>query len=180
ADGVPSLAETLCAFGNMPEGGAIILGLDESTGFTPVGIQNIAALEQGVAAQAREAVTPPVSCEFQTFQIEGSSVLVANVAGLPLSLRPARHKGKSYLRQADGDYAMSEQELAQVDLLKTQARAPTHPDRRAVPDTSMKDLDPGLIAAFVAEVRTTSRRFAAVSDETLLRYTNVVTEGGEA
>ncbi len=44
--GVPALGPTLCAFGNMPEGGTIILGLDESRGFAPVGLTEASALEQ--------------------------------------------------------------------------------------------------------------------------------------
>lgn len=120
AEGVPSLAKTLCAFGNMPEGGTVILGLDEVGGFAPVRITNITALEHGVAAQAREAVAPAVSCEFETVHVAGNPVLAVTVAGLPLSQRLARHRGKAYLRQADGDYEMSEQELAQLELLTTQ------------------------------------------------------------
>lgn len=34
AEGCPHLGETLSAFGNMPDGGTIILGVDEATGFT--------------------------------------------------------------------------------------------------------------------------------------------------
>ena len=44
----------------MPEGGLIILGLDEHNDFIPVGLSDVATLEQGVAGQAREAVTPPL------------------------------------------------------------------------------------------------------------------------
>lgn len=179
AEGVPSLAKTPCAFWNMPEGGTVILGLDEVGGFAPVRITNITALEHGVAAQAREAVAPAVSCEFETVHVAGNPVLAVTVAGLPLSQRLARHRGKAYLRQADGDYEMSEQELAQLELLKTQAQRPTHPDRHAVPGTSAGDLDPGLVASFIAEIKAASRRYAAMSDEALLRYTNVVTGAGE-
>ena len=50
AAGVPALGPTLCAFGNMPEGGTIILGLDESRGFAPTGLTEVSALEQAVAA----------------------------------------------------------------------------------------------------------------------------------
>ncbi|WP_353887343.1 ATP-binding protein [uncultured Cutibacterium sp.] len=58
--GVPKMAETLCAFANMPDGGTVILGVDEAHGqFAVVGVTNIGAIEAGLAAQARDAVRPP-------------------------------------------------------------------------------------------------------------------------
>ena len=39
---------------------------------TALDVAEIAALEQGVAAQAREAVTPPVTCRFQTVTVDGA------------------------------------------------------------------------------------------------------------
>lgn len=179
AGGCPTLGPTICAFANMPEGGTILLGLDEATGFTPVGLTDIAGLEQAVASQARTSVNPPVRCEFQTFQVSGKPVLVATIEALPLHQRPARHGGHAYLRQSDGDYVMSEQEIAQLELLKTQSVRPTQPDRQPVPGTSMEDLDADLVAHFVAAVRRTSRRYATASDEAILKFTGVTSRTQE-
>lgn len=179
AGGVPSLGATICAFANMPEGGTIILGLDESSGFLPVGLTSVATLEQAVASQARTSVRPPARCEFQTFEVAGKSVLVASVDALPLSQRPARHGGQAYLRQSDGDYVMSEQEIAQIELAKTQAACPTQPDRQPVDDTAVKDLDSTLLVAFLNAARTSSRRYAAASDDDVLRYTGALARTGE-
>ena len=44
AGGSPALGATICAFANMPEGGTIILGLDEAAGFTPVGLTDLAGM----------------------------------------------------------------------------------------------------------------------------------------
>lgn len=179
AGGVPRLGPTICAFANMPEGGTIILGLDESSGFAPVGLTSIATLEQAVASQARTSVTPPARCEFQTFHVTGKSVLVITVDALPLSQRPARHGGQAYLRQSDGDYVMSEQEIAQIELARTQAARPTQPDRQPVDHTSVEDLDSSLLAAFLNAARTSSRRYAAADENDVLRYTGVVARTGE-
>lgn len=177
--GAPALGETLCAFANMPEGGTVILGLDESTGFTPVGLTDIAGLEAAIAAQARTAVTPPTRCSFETFQVTGRPVLVAQVEGLPLHERPARHGGHAYLRQSDGDYRMSEQEIAQLELLKTQAVRPTHPDRQTVPGTGVGDLDADLLNSFLTAARAASRRYATATDAQILTYTGVASRVGE-
>ncbi len=177
AQGHPALSDTLCAFANMPEGGTIILGLDESAGFAPVGLTDLAALEQSVAAQARTGVTPPARCSFQTFQVAGKPVLVVDVEGLPLDHRPARHGGLAYLRQSDGDYVMSEQEIAQLELLKTQAMRRTSPDRQPVEDTSFANLDQNLAASYVVAARTASRRYATATDADVLHYTGVTHSG---
>lgn len=179
AGGAPALGPTICAFANMPEGGTIILGLDESAGFVPVGLEDIARLEQAVASQARTSVTPPARCDFKTFQVSGKPVLVAVIEALPLHQRPARHGGQAYLRQSDGDYVMSEQEIAQIELAKTQAARPTQPDRQPIPATSVADLDSSLLAAFLASARASSRRYATASDGEVLHNTGVVSKRGE-
>ena len=179
-NGVPALGKTLSAFGNMPNGGLILLGLDERRGFEPVGLTEIAALEQGVAAQAREAVTPPVTCRFQTVTVDGADVLAVEVDSVPVHQRPVVYRGGAYLRQADGDYRMSAQELAQFELLKTQQIRPTRPDRRPVPGTDASDLDQSLLDAFETSVRRTSRRLAEAERAEVLRWMGVLTKSGEA
>lgn len=178
AEGCPHVGPTLCAFANMPDGGTIILGLDESLGFAPVGLSDIATLEEGVASQARTAVTPSVQCTFVTVEYRDEHVLVCDVSGLPLQARPARYGQRAYLRQSDGDYVMSEQEVAQVELLKAQAVHRAHPDRQAVPEASADELDPDLVARYLSSTRTSSRRLSAVSDDEVLVRTGVLLPGG--
>lgn len=127
AGGVPSLGDTLCAFSNLPGGGTIILGLDEARGSIPVGLGDIAGLEGAVASMARTSVTPPARCEFQTLTFEGALVLVAHVEDLPLAQCPARHGGIAYLRQSDGDYAMSEQEIGPDRIAENPGSPPHEP-----------------------------------------------------
>lgn len=176
--GCPQVGETLCAFANMPEGGLLLVGLDEVAGFQPVGLQNLAALEQGIASQARVLVSPPVHCEFEDIEVEGQAVLAVRVHPLLLRDRPAQVRGHAYLRQADGDYRMSEQELAYLELQKTQAIRPTHPDRTALEGYSRTDLDPQLVDAFLAAARRESRRYAVATDTEVLEYTGVLARNG--
>ena len=178
AGGCPSLTETLCAFANMPSGGLIILGLDERSGFVPVGLDDLATLEAGVAAQARDRVVPPPTVTFESLRFEGKDILLAHVAGLPLANRPARTGGTAYLRQSDGDYVMSEQEISQVELQKTQAQRPTTPDRGSVQGFSVSDLDPELLTAYLYNVRQSSSRYRSMPDDLVLRYTNVMAADG--
>lgn len=172
--GCPDLARTLCAFGNLPEGGLIVVGLDESKGFAPVGLADPAEVERSIAAQARTAVTPPVAVSFDTVDVDGALVVLATVEGLPASSRPCRTSGRAYLRQADGDYVMSVQEEQQLLVLRDRPRYDAVP----IDGTTVCDLDPRLVEAFVRNVRTGSRRLASVDDQTVLRRRGVVEASG--
>ena len=172
--GVPNVAETLCAFGNMPDGGLIVVGLDENHDFAAVGVVDPAATEQGIAAQARGAVVPPVLVSFEMVMCQGVPVVVASVAGLPASVRPCRVDGRAYLRQADGDYAMSAQEEQQMLALRDRPRYDAVP----VPGTSMDDLDQQLTAVFARNARGSSRRLADLDDVTVLRRKGVLEAEG--
>lgn len=168
--GVPSLAATLCAFGNMPNGGTIIVGLDEARGFAPVGVADPAAVSQAIASQARSAIDPPVAVAFEVVHIDQKPVVVATVAGVPASRRPCRAAGRAYLRQADGDYAVSAAEEQQMLAMRDRPRF----DATPVAGTTVGDLDERLVHAFVASARQASRRFGSVDDITVLRRKGVV------
>lgn len=175
AGGVPTLSETLCAFGNMPNGGTIILGLDERAGFTPVGLSGAAELEQAIASQARQLV-PPVQVAFEQASVDDALVVIVMVSPVPAAYRPCRYGSKAYLRQGDGDYVMSPQEEQQILALRTR---PRH-DAAPIQGSSLDDLDKNLLAAYLAAARSSSRRLAGVDDEVLLRRKGVlVPEGPE-
>lgn len=168
--GVPSLSATLCAFGNIADGGTIIVGLDEHRDFAVVGVADPAAVQHAIAAQARTSVDPPVTVDFTTVDVGGKQVVVAQVAGLPMSVRPCRAGGRAYLRQADGDYAMSLQEEQQLLAMRDRPRFDVTP----VAGTSMKDLDASLLAQFVASARDGSRRLRNVDERELLRRRGII------
>lgn len=173
--GVPSLASTLCAFGNFPDGGTIIIGLDENRDFAAVGVADPAAVQHAVAAQARTAVDPPLTVEFNTVDVKGKTIVVAQVAGLPVSLRPCKAGGRAYLRQADGDYVMSPQEEQQLLATRDRPRF----DATPVPGTSAEDLDAELLAQYVSSVRVGSRRLRDVDETTLLRRRGLLAAGSD-
>jgi ATP-dependent DNA helicase RecG len=158
----------------MPDGGTIIVGLDEQRGFEPVGVVNPAATERAIAAQARAAVTPPVSVAFDTVRLASLPIVVATVAGLPASSRPCRTSGRAYLRQADGDYAMSAQEEQQMLAVRDRPRY----DAVAVEGTSVKHLDERLVASFLNAARSASRRLSQADHETVLRAKGVLEPEG--
>ena len=175
AGGVPELGDTLCAFGNMPNGGTIIVGLDENAGFAAVGVARPGLVEESIANQARNAVVPPVQVSFSEADVDGATIVIATVAGLPSNHRPCRYQGRAYLRQADGDYVMSELEVQQLLALRER---PRH-DARAVEGTSIAHLDSALTADFISAARASSRRLASEPDEVVLARKAVLAADGQ-
>lgn len=170
AGGVPNLGETLCAFANMPTGGTIVLGVDEATGFTVTGVSDVAIMEAGVATQARTLLIPPAQTEFDTVAVNGKQVVVVTVLGLAAVDKPCRFRGRAYLRQADGDYAMSEQETAQLVAMQDRPRWDAEP----VAGSSLRDLDEGLTDSFLKAARASSRRLKDLPDPEVLNLKGVM------
>lgn len=82
---------TLSAFGNRPGGGILVLGLDEGTGFSAVGVYDTGECKKALASQVRQAVHPPLTLsELVTVGFEGADVVVAVVDELSASSKPCR------------------------------------------------------------------------------------------
>lgn len=179
--GLPeNLPETICAFANMPDGGLIILGIDERDNFVISGVERPAELEAGIVSQARKAITPPASVDVATVEVEGKFVVAARVHGLPLRDKPARYRGEAYLRMADGDYRLKPSEIRMIEVAQLHTAEAVSYDSVVIPGTGIEDLDSGLVAQFLAKVRSRNRRLAHLeNDEDILRALSVTTAIGE-
>ncbi|WP_344101803.1 ATP-binding protein [Myceligenerans crystallogenes] len=176
-EGYPrDLAPTLSAFGNMPGGGLIVLGLDERAGFDVVGVYDAANAQMRLGAQARDAVTPPLQVSFETSEVDGNSVVLARVRDLPATDKPCQvvETGDAYLRSYDGDYRISEFER---QGFVANRGVPRH-DQAPVEGASREDLDDKLLGIYLANCRGRSRRLGAMTDEEILRHTWVLNHEG--
>lgn len=211
--GLPkNLDTTLCAFANMPNGGILILGVDESLNFKITGVDDPAKLESGVASLARNEIDPPLTIESSVITVhvdDGARltsrrsdmraarrssrkathepaatvrVVVVKVHGLPLSAKPARVGGSSgvaYLRQSDGDYRMSDNELRMIEVAKLHADQVVLYDDKPVVGTSVADLDKQLMKQMVDNIHADSARLREVETDKLLELLRICTQQGE-
>lgn len=174
----PSLTASLSALANLPGGGVVILGLDEQAGFRPVELADPQALKQGLAAKAR-AYTPPVRLTIADGLVDGSPVVIAQVHECDPSAKPCRvtASGVAFLRGYDGDFPLSDLET-QGFLV---ARRPPLFDREPVDGATAEDLDPDLVASYLATVRERDPhglgRFAV--DAELLRRAGITLGDGQ-
>jgi ATP-dependent DNA helicase RecG len=177
AGGLPkSLVSSLSAFANMPGGGTIILGLDESAGFAVVQLADPTALGAGLISMARQALEPPVQVDVEEVQIERRTVVLATVHEVPVAAKPCRvlRTGRSYLRLGDGDYEMSSIECDGFVAARTRPRF----DEAAVPDALPSDFDEGLLRTFLAHARLERAGLRGLSDDEILVKTGVVHRDG--
>jgi ATP-dependent DNA helicase RecG len=174
AGGTPTtLGESLCSLANHPGGGVLILGLDEANHFAAVKLDNIQALKQAIGSKAR-AFHPPIQVTIEEQQVDGKTLIVANVKECPPSQKPCKdpRTGKSWVRSYDGDYEISS--LEEQAFLATR-EAPSA-DCEPVNGATIDDLDLQLLDSWIETVKQTRPPLRQFSDRNeLLRRTGVIT-----
>lgn len=148
------LWETLSAFSNTASGGVIVLGVDEESGFAVTGIGPAAKLQADLASLCADQMEPPLRPLIQLWEIEGETVLSAEIPELSPEQKPCYYKGGglpngAFVRVGDGDRRLSPYE---VQALFESRGQPQH-DAEPVPGTSVDDLDRELIEPMLRRFR---------------------------
>jgi ATP-dependent DNA helicase RecG len=162
--GLPdSITESLCAFANLPGGGLLLLGLDETAGFAPVHLADAAGLAAGVASRARQAFEPPVNLDVTVEDFEGAQLVVARVYEIHSSAKPCivRRSGRAYMRYADGDYVMSQLEVDAFIISRDRPRF----DEKPVIGARFDDFDAEVLSGYIANARAGDSRLAGLADD---------------
>lgn len=175
-----SVRETLVAFANS-DGGRVLIGVDESNGFGVVDNPNIAQYRDQLADMARDAIVPALQIPMHFVEVEGATILVADVSPATADQRPVyvRTKGVgtgSYIRAGDGDRRMTDAEIALVYSLRSQ---PSY-DRQPVTEAMMDDLNMTAVRRMLERARVGSPSLRDADEEVALTRVNVIsrTEAG--
>lgn len=164
-----SVAETICSFANLPDGGTIICGVDEAQKFAPVGVYDVEDLRAKII-DAAQNLKPKIVVETDDITLDGHQLLIVTVPGLPVQERPCFKGNIAYQRLGDGDYPMDGYALS---LMYAQRHKP-HNDLQSIPNTSSEDLDKSYTEDFLHQVRLSSARLRNDSDAEILRKRNVI------
>ncbi len=163
------LWRTISAFANVPGGGILILGLDESSGFASVGVGDPRKAMQDLASICDQMV-PPVRPLIGLHEVDGGSLVVAEIPETSLGEKPCYYSGAgltngAFIRVADGDRRLTQYE---VQVMRA-SRGQPQDDREPVAGTSTKDLDPDLTSAFFQRLRRARLALRSASDEEILK-----------
>ncbi|WP_080792409.1 ATP-binding protein [Corynebacterium pacaense] len=172
--------ETIAAFANMPEGGTLLLGIEENANFRVSGVSDAHNVESRIANTTRQAIVPAPLLTFVHIEIEGKTVLVIDVTALSPEFKPARFKNKAYLRQSDGDYVMNENDLRMIEIAALHAHDHVHYDMEIQAGTSAAELDSTLLKQYLNSARRKNDRVAKIADDgQLLQITGVTDSNGQ-
>ncbi len=174
--GLPTrLWETLSAFANA-DGGVLLLGVDEASGFAVTGVDDPASAERAVGEMCSARMEPPIRAQIGTVEVDGRSVVVIEVPALARDRRPCFYVGEgahrgSYIRVGDGDRRLTEYEVGLLIADRGQPRE----DERPVDDATFDDLDAELVDGYVKRLRRDKPRVALGNDDiAILRLTRVL------
>ena len=113
--GCPRIYETLSSFSNQNNGGIIIFGISELDNYGIVGVYDPQDLLHKISEQCKQ-MTPEVRVATTSIEIDGKTVISAEVPSVDVFQRPVYYKGAgmmkgSYIRVGDADEPMSEYEV---------------------------------------------------------------------
>ena len=169
------LWETLSAFANTPGGGVVILGLDEASGFAPVGVVDPDKAQKDMASLC-DQMDPPLRPLISLHQLDGRILLTAEVPELGTEQKPCYYRGAgltngAFVRVADGDRRLTPYEVQAMLASRGQPRE----DEAPVPRASVDDLDKDLVALYLQRLRADDGGpFRSRTDRDVLRTTGVL------
>ena len=144
------LYETLSSLSNRNGGGVILFGVDEAEGFKVVGVADVAKLQSDVASLAADSMEPPVRPAFALAEIEGRTVLAAEIMECAISKKPCYYKAAglsagSYMRVGASDRHMSEYEIHGYVSSQGQPKD----DSRPVTEATLAELDDESLVSYI-------------------------------
>lgn len=177
-----AVLETLSAFSNTPGGGTIILGVEESARFAAVGVKDARKVMADLGSWARDRIVPPLQPDIDIVEVDGVSLVIADVPELDRSAKPCYVKTRgqtqgSFIRIGEGDRKLTSEEVQQLIADRGQPLFDHEPVLDAAPD----DLDPNLVAKYTDRIRTgaNARLFREEADPVILRMTKVIVRGSD-
>ncbi len=177
--GFPKIYDTLSSFSNQNEGGYIIFGVDESKDFEIVGTykNDIQDLQHRIS-EACKQMEPEVRAVISSAEINGKTVVVAEIPGVEFAKRPVFYKGSgimngSCLRVGDADEPMNAYEIYRYEAYRGHIRD----DIRTVPGTEFSLLNPELIQQYLMALKLNRTNIQSMSDEEILNMMSIRKDG---
>ncbi|MCL2670876.1 MAG: putative DNA binding domain-containing protein [Clostridiales bacterium] len=178
-EGCPTkLFGTLSGFSNQDDGGIILFGLDEGKGFRLVGVYDAQDLQKKVSEQCKQ-MEPPVRPLFTVAELEGKTLVSAEIPAVDTSERPVYYRGVgrikgSYVRVGESDEVMSEYEIYSYGAFRKR----TQDDLRRVENAKLSMFNAERLTAYLAAVKSERKTLAEhVTDEEIMELMGIAMDG---
>ena len=132
------LYDTLSSFSNQDSGGILLFGIDEAAHYQVVGVYDPQDLQKKVTEQCQQ-MEPPVRAVFTLAELDGHTIVSAEIPALDISERPCYYRGAgrirgAYVRVGDADLPMTDYELYSFEAFRKHLHDDERPVERATPD----------------------------------------------
>ncbi len=177
-EGCPKrLYDTLSSFSNQDEGGTILFGLDETAEFETVGVYDAQSLQKCVTEQCLQ-MQPVVRPLFTVAELDGKTIVSAEIPPVDLAERPCFYKGKgrvhgSYRRVGESDEPMTEYEVYSYEAF----RKSVHDDVRPLHGCTVDSLDAPRVSEYLLKLKTGKPHLSQLDDERILSLAGIMKDG---
>ncbi|MDD5603721.1 MAG: ATP-binding protein [Eubacteriales bacterium] len=159
------LFDTISSFSNQDGGGVIVFGLSESSGYKIGGVYNAQDLQKKVTEQCKQ-MEPVVRPLFTIADIDGMTIVSAEIPGVDINSRPVFYKGVgrlkgSYIRVGESDEQMSEYEIYSYEVYKKKI----HDELRLLPENAFTDVNKDEITLFLAKLKIKKPNLSSLPDD---------------
>ena len=172
------LYDTLSSFSNQDCGGVIIFGINESADYSIDGVYDAQDLQKKVTEQCKQ-MEPIVRALFTVCDIDGKTVVSAEIPGVDIADRPVFYKGVgrikgSYVRVGESDEPMTEYEIYSYEAFRQRRRD----DIRVIENAKLKLFDERRLQEYLAAVKYERKNIAEnMTDSEILDIMGVTVDG---
>lgn len=171
------LYDTLSSFSNQAGGGIILFGIDEKHDFELTGVYDAQDLQARVASQALQ-MEPVVRPVFTIAQIEGKTIVSAEISECDIFEKPCFYKGAgrmrgSYIRVGEADMPMTEYEIYSYEVFKRRIQD----ELQIVERADMESFDRETLAEYLIRLRRAKTNLAKQPDEKILQLQGLTEQG---
>lgn len=176
--GTPSkLYDTLSSFSNQIDGGTIIFGIDENSGYEIAGVYDAQDLQKKVMEQSLQ-MEPVVRPLFTVVQIQEKMVVGVEISECDIYDKPCFYKGAgklrgSYIRVGDSDQRMTEYEIYSYEAFKRRV----HDELRTIDRATLENLSKDNVMEYLIKLRRQKQNLVNLKDERLLETQGICQDG---
>lgn len=150
------------------DGGTILFGIDEKSGYKVCGVKNTDTLEKRIVEQAKE-MEPVVRPRITFCEYDGKTIIAAEIAEMDAINKPCFYAGKgkskgSYIRIGEADLPMTEYEIYSYDSFKYK----TEDELRINPRIDASLFDQIQLDGFIAKAVSIKPNLINLEKETLI------------